>query len=56
MLSLQLRARPEYREPRPHFEAKELAQPVRRPQSQQHIDFSNVKPRPHHDHEVIIES
>lgn len=47
---LQLRARPEYREPRPQFEAKELAQPVRRPQ----IDFVNVKPRQHHhhDHEV----
>lgn len=47
--SKQLRARPEYREPRPQFEAKEL-QPIRRPQPQ--FDFVNQKPRQHHDHEV----
>lgn len=47
----QLRARPEYREPRPHFEAKELIQqqPIRRPQPQ--IEY-HAKPRPHHDNEV----
>lgn len=47
-----MRARPEYREPRPQFEAKELGQPIRRPQPQQQIDFANVKPRPHHHHQT----
>lgn len=48
--SLQLRARPEYREPRPQFEAKELAQPIRRPQN----EFIQAKPRPHHDNDVCF--
>lgn len=49
-IHFQLRARPEYREPRPNFEAKELAQPIRRPQ----FDFVNAKPRQHHEQEVIL--
>lgn len=48
-IEFQLRARPEYREPRPNFEAKEpQAQPLRRP----NFDYVNVKPRQHHDQEV----
>lgn len=44
----QLRARPEYREPRPQFEIKELT-PIRRPQN----EFAHAKP--HHNDVNIIQ-